>query len=204
MSVVSFSLRSTRCYFAGFALLAASSAQASSPWVSAGDLAARHHIEVLQSQGCLEGVTLSWPISWAALMKGYRLARHSLPEAETERCENQHAAFLEKALRQAKQSTRGASITLGVANQEPLYTSFDTQVEDEQTSQVTLYGMGDRWAGRLAIGYVDGDRDNEYVRMDDSYLAGIVGNWQLGVGAIDRWWGPVSYTHLTLPTNREV
>ncbi|EUC71640.1 hypothetical protein Y017_02440 [Alcanivorax sp. 97CO-5] len=201
MSVVPFSLRSTRWYFAGFALLAASSAQASSPWVSAGDLAARHHIEVLQSQGCLEGVTLSWPISWAALMKGYRLARHSLPEAETERCENQHAAFLEKALRQAKQSTRGASITLGVANQEPLYTSFDTQVEDEQTSQVTLYGMGDRWAGRLAIGYVDGDRDNEYVRMDDSYLAGIVGNWQLGVGAIDRWWGPGWQSSLALSNN---
>ena len=184
-----------------FAFMSAASAQAVSPWVPAGDLSARHHIEALQSQGCLDGVTLSWPISWAALMKSYRLAKHSLPEADAKRCDNQHAAFLEKALNHAQSSTGGVSLELGGANQEPLYTSFDTQVEDEFTSQVALYGMGDRWAGQLAVGYVDGERDSQYVRMDDTYLAGIIGNWQLGVGAIDRWWGPGWQSSLALSNN---
>ncbi|MEQ3636229.1 MAG: capsule assembly Wzi family protein [Thalassolituus sp.] len=185
----------------GFAFMLAASAQAVSPWVPAGDLSARHHIEALQSQGCLDGVTLSWPISWAALMKSHRLARQNLSQGDANRCENQHAVFLEKALRKAQQSTRGASIELGGANQEPLYTSFDTQVEDEQASQLTLYGMGEHWAGQLAIGYVDGDRDNEFIRIDDTYLAGIIGNWQLGVGAIDRWWGPGWQSSLVLSNN---
>ncbi|WP_323772715.1 capsule assembly Wzi family protein [Alcanivorax sp.] len=201
MSLVQFSSQLTRWCLGGLAFLCAANTQAASPWVPAGDLSARHHIEALQSQGCLDGVTLSWPISWAALMKSYRLARHSLPEADAKRCENQHAAFLEKALQQAQKSTRGVSVELGGANQEPLYTSFDTQVEDEFTSQVALYGMGERWAGQLAIGYVDGERDSQYVRLDDTYLAGIIGNWQLGVGAVDRWWGPGWQSSLALSNN---
>lgn len=74
------------------------SSQAATPWVQAGDLTARHHIEALQSQGCLKGVTLSWPISWAALMKGYRLAKAQHASADAGACSNQHAEYLQRAL----------------------------------------------------------------------------------------------------------
>ncbi|HBC34390.1 MAG TPA: capsule assembly Wzi family protein, partial [Marinobacter adhaerens] len=32
--------------------------------------------------------------------------------------------------------------------------------------------------------------DGEEFRLDGSYVAATAGNWVLGVGAIDRWWGP--------------
>ncbi|MCG8392817.1 MAG: capsule assembly Wzi family protein [Pseudomonadales bacterium] len=179
----------------------ASTSQAATPWVRTGDLTARHHIEALQTQGCLEGVTLTWPISWAALMKGYRLAQAHLPDAQATACQNRHADYLQAALAETRQATRGVSLTLGGANQEPLYTSFSSQPEDEMTSQVALYGMGDRWAANLAFTYADGERDTEHLRFDDSYLAGVVGNWQLGVGAIDRWWGPGWQSSLALSNN---
>ena len=177
------------------------SSQAATPWVQAGDLTARHHIEALQSQGCLKGVTLSWPISWAALMKGYRLAKAQHPSADAGACSNQHSEYLQKALEATQQATTGAELTLGGATQEPLYTSFSSQVEDEATGQIALYSMGEHWAANLSVGYVDGERDDIHLRADGSYLAGIVGNWQLGVGAIDRWWGPGWQSSLALSNN---
>ncbi|WP_300521446.1 capsule assembly Wzi family protein [Alcanivorax sp.] len=177
------------------------SSQAATPWVQAGDLTARHHIEALQSQGCLKGVTLSWPISWAALMKGYRLALAQQSPDQANACKNQHSAYLQKALEATRQASTGAQLTLGGATQEPLYTSFSSQVEDEATSQIALYSMGEHWAANLAVGYVDGERDDTHLRFDDTYLAGIVGNWQLGVGAIDRWWGPGWQSSLALSNN---
>lgn len=177
------------------------SSQAATPWVQAGDLTARHHIEALQSQGCLKGVTLSWPISWAALMKGYRLAKAQHPSADAGACSNQHSEYLQKALEATQQATTGAELTLGGATQEPLYTSFSSQVEDEATGQIAFYSMGEHWAANLSVGYVDGERDDIHLRADGSYLAGIVGNWQLGVGAIDRWWGPGWQSSLALSNN---
>ena len=177
------------------------SSQAAAPWVQAGDLTARHHIEALQSQGCLKGVTLTWPISWAALMKGYRLALAGQTPDQVSACKNQHSAYLQQALEQTRQASTGAQLTIGGATQEPLYTSFSSQVEDEATSQIALYSMGEHWAANLAVGYVDGERDDTHLRFDDTYLAGIVGNWQLGVGAIDRWWGPGWQSSLALSNN---
>lgn len=177
------------------------SSQAATPWVQAGDLTARHHIEALQSHGCLKGVTLTWPISWAALMKGYRLALAQQSPDQASACKNQHSAYLQKALEATRRATTGAELTLGGASQEPLYTSFSSQPEDEVTSQIALYSMGEHWAANLAVGYVDGERDDTHLRFDDTYLAGIVGNWQLGVGAIDRWWGPGWQSSLALSNN---
>ncbi|MED5432376.1 MAG: capsule assembly Wzi family protein [Pseudomonadota bacterium] len=177
------------------------SAQATTPWVQAGDLTARHHIEALHSQGCLKGVTLSWPISWAALMKGYRLAQAQQPADQAGTCQNAHAAYLQKALEATRQAPSGAQLTVGGATQEPLYTSFATQADDDVATQLALYRMGEHWAANLSVGYVDGERDDTHLRFDDSYLAGIVGNWQLGVGAIDRWWGPGWQSSLALSNN---
>ena len=188
-------------WLGAFCIGLSASSQAATPWVQAGDLTARHHIEALQSQGCLKGITLTWPISWAALMKGYRLALAGQSPDQVSACKNQHSAYLQQALEQTRQASTGAQLTIGGATQEPLYTSFSSQVEDEATSQIALYSMGEHWAANLAVGYVDGERDDTHLRFDDTYLAGIVGNWQLGVGAIDRWWGPGWQSSLALSNN---
>ncbi|EKF73303.1 hypothetical protein A11A3_14490 [Alcanivorax hongdengensis A-11-3] len=164
-------------------------------------MTARHHVEALQSQGCLDGLTLTWPISWAAVMKSYRLAQARLPEPRASQCANAHARYLQNALEQTRSQTRGSMVTIGGANQEPLFNGYGSVPEDRFASEVTVYGMGERWAGQLAVSYVDGDRDTQEIRADDTYLAGVVGNWQLGVGAIDRWWGPGWQSSLALSNN---
>ncbi len=178
------------------------SAQAASPWVSAGDLTARHHIEALQTQGCLNGLTMSWPMSWATVMKALRQGQSRLPDHQAQACKaSSHYQYLQAGHAAARSNTRGVTLTLGGANQEPLFTAYDTQPEDSFTSQLALYGTGERWSGRLAVGYADGDRDDQHLRFDDSYVAAVMGNWQMGVGAIDRWWGPGWQSSLALSNN---
>lgn len=201
MSFVRVSRRASY-WIASLLVLGLSNAHGATPWVPTGDLTARHHIEVLQTQGCLKGLTLSWPISWAAVDRALRQSQQQLPDAQARACQtSDHYQYLQTAERLARNNTRGATVTLGGANQEPLYTAFDTQPEDTFTGQVALYTTGQHWSGRLAVSYADGDRDDQHLRFDDSYIAGIMGNWQLGVGAIDRWWGPGWQSSLALSNN---
>ncbi|MQX54391.1 capsule assembly Wzi family protein [Alcanivorax sediminis] len=194
--------RRARYWIATLLGLGVSGAHAASPWVPTGDLTARHHIETLQTQGCLNGLTLTWPMSWAAVMKAARQAQARLPEAQAQACaSSSHFQYLQAGHDAARANTRGVSITLGGANQEPLYTSFDSQPEDTFTGQLALYGTGEHWSGRLAVSYADGERDDQHLRFDDSYLAAVMGNWQLGVGAVDRWWGPGWQSSLALSNN---
>lgn len=194
--------RRARYWIGSLLGLAVSGAHASAPWVPTGDLTARHHIETLQTQGCLNGLTLSWPMSWAAVMKAARQAQSRLPEDQAQACESStHYQYLKASHDAARGNTRGVSVTLGGANQEPLFTAYDTQPEDTFTGQMSLYGTGEHWSGRLAVSYAEGERDDQHLRFDDSYIAAVIGNWQLGVGAIDRWWGPGWQSSLALSNN---
>ncbi len=60
--------------------------------------------------------------------------------------------------------------------------------EAEASAAVTVTGR--RYAARVRAQYVHNDREDREARLDGSYVAGRFGNWQLGAGAIDRWWGP--------------
>lgn len=66
----------------------------------------------------------------------------------------------------------------------------------------------------LALGYDDAQfavslnssfsidpSDKDTVRLDGSYLVGKLGNWLIGAGAIDRWWGPGWQSSLILSDN---
>lgn len=194
--------RRARYWIGSLLGLAVSGVHASAPWVPAGDLTARHHIESLQTQGCLNGLTLSWPMSWAAVMKAALQAQSQLPEDQAQACSSStHYQYLKASHDAARANTRGVSVTLGGANQEPLFAAYDTQPEDTFTGQMALYGTGEHWSGRLAVSYAEGERDDQHLRFDDSYIAAVMGNWQLGVGAIDRWWGPGWQSSLALSNN---
>lgn len=67
--------------------------------------------------------------------------------------------------------------------------------------------MGDRFAGKLAVGRAWGTeadfrgRKDDGLRFDGSYFAARLGNWATGFGQVDRWWGPGWDGALLLSTN---
>ena len=153
------------------------------PWVETGDLRARHHIEALSALGCFEGLTLTWPVNWSAVARGLNGASEACQATD-------HAAWLRARLDRAKNQGRTATVSLGGANDEPLFRHYGEQPRGEAEASAAVTVTGRRFAARVRAQYVHNNREDREARLDGSYVAGRFGNWQLGAGAIDRWWGP--------------
>lgn len=177
----------------GFMFAGCAVAQAA-PWIETGDLRARHHLEALSAMGCFDGLTVTWPVNWSAVAAG-------LSDTSDNCRASDHAAYLRAQLERAKNSHRTATVSLGGANQEPLYQHFAEQPRGRADGRVAVDVTGRRFAARVEAQYIDNGRDDREVRADGSFAAGRFGNWQLGVGAIDRWWGPGWQSSLALSNN---
>ena len=177
-------------------LLSVSATAAAAPWAETGDLRARHHLEALSALNCFDGLTITWPMNWSAVAEGLRGASDTCRTSE-------HSAYLRTALDRAKTETRTATVTLGGANEEPLFRHFGAQPAGQVDSSVAVSFTGRRYAARIQAGYTDTDdrEDTSELRADGSFVAGRFGNWQLGAGAMDRWWGPGHHSSLALSNN---
>lgn len=174
-------------------LLVASSAMAT-PWIETGDSQARYHLEALSAMGCFSGLTLTWPVNWSAVAYGLSGASDACRASG-------HAVWLRARMKRAENRHRTATVTLGGATQEPLFKHFGSQPNGNADESIAASFTGRTYAARIQAQYVDDQRDHRYWRADGSYLAGRFGNWQLGAGAINRWWGPGWQSSLALSNN---
>ena len=60
---------------------------------------------------------------------------------------------------------------------------------------------GSWWAAGINAHLVANPSDDDAARLDGSYLALFPGNWVLGAGAVERWWGPGWQNSLILSNN---
>ncbi|MEY1661636.1 capsule assembly Wzi family protein [Isoalcanivorax beigongshangi] len=155
------------------------------PWLEPDDLRARHSVQWLADRGCFNAPVSTWPLMWADLSPGLDAAA-TLPE-----CRDSAAwRYLAFERDYQRNHTIQASVTLGGASDEPVFRGFSAAPREEAEASVRL----EMSSGRLAMGltgtWTNDPRDGDSGRVDGSYLAGTAGNWVLGAGAIDRWWGP--------------
>ena len=99
----------------------------------------------------------------------------------------------------SQKSVSSASIT--VANDDNRFAGFGDEYRDKNTVALSYSTMGDRWALKLKPSWVADPDDDEQYRLDESYLAGTLGNWVMSVGLQDRWWAPGWDTNLALSSN---
>lgn len=163
------------------------------PWQAPGDPKARHALQRLADRGLVDRSVTTWPVMWQSVSAG--LGVDSQGALESER------AYLWR--RQADQLQPGLKGTLSVAgsSEAAVFRGFEDAPREHAEVGVSLAWQGDRWAANLAPAYAIDPEDDETLRLDGSYLAGMAGNWVLGVGAVDRWWGPGWGTSLILSTN---
>ncbi len=57
-------------------------------------------------------------------------------------------------------------------------------------SSAALQMTGERLCRRLQATVVADPADGQQVRADGSYVGGVLGNWMVSAGYVDRWWGP--------------
>lgn len=166
------------------------------PWVSPGDERTRHHIQVLADSGKVKLPTSTWPMMWsgvAAALDKVRIEDLTDQELWSYR-------YIKHELRRA-QKKLSAQKTTYISNSHPTLTNFASDSREKSTISVSATGLTDHFAVKIQGNAVQEPSDDDKYRMDGSYAAVTAGNWVLGLGAIDRWWGPGWQNSLILSNN---
>lgn len=168
------------------------------PWLDPSNALLRSDIERLSSAGIINTPINTWPLMWANI----------LDHIDSADVTGQPQSIIDsyaRVKRQGERSTRvnrpHQSIKLSLANDSQVLRHFGNSVRDE--GQLTLFqqGLTQHLAYKLEVSQVQDPWDNESSHFDNSYLAMALGNWVLGVGAVERWWGPGWNTSLILSNN---
>jgi hypothetical protein len=177
------------------ALLGSTTTARAEPWIDTSNLALRTEIQYLADHGLIKAPVTTWPLMWAAIEGDLRAVDASqLDEPALNAWQDvmRHLDF-------SQRSVSSASIT--VANDDNRFAGFGDEYRDKNTVAMSYSTMGDRWALKLKPSWVaDPDDDDEY-RLDESYMAGTLGNWVVSAGLQDRWWAPGWDTNLSLSSN---
>ena len=177
LSVLLFSLLS---YFAAF-----SHRLHAAPWIEPGDMRTRHHIQVLVDSGAIQTPITSWPLMWSNL-KG---SLHSVDVNTLSQSELWSYQYLKHTLRRAQKPVQFSTVTTA-SNQLPTLTDFNRPIREQYGAHVNANFTSTRASLNLRANYHRDASDEKDIRADGSYLSYLLGNWALGIGAIDRWWGP--------------
>ncbi|MGD8574817.1 MAG: capsule assembly Wzi family protein [Gammaproteobacteria bacterium] len=157
-------------------------------WIGAGNLAARHDVEILVDAGVLSTPMDAWPLPWDAL-------RADLQAVDRERLSPlQRAAWrrLMAALPTSggcrAPSPEGALVSRGTAAPLGWFAGAP------RMRQGYVAGAGGRcgpffYRARLSHVEHPDDSDRRQNRLDGSYLGAVAGNWLVTAGEEPRWWG---------------
>lgn len=169
-----------------FLVLAAGSALAG-PYIPSGDVALRHDIQRLADAGVIKGPTSTWPLAWGPILADIDSAdAASLPPAVID-------AIARIKLR-AGWETRTDELTFDAAvgfadNATPVRSFQDTPRGRTEVSAGFNYTTG--WfTADVNVQFVDSAQDDDDVRIDDSMVGAVLGNWSIAASTMQRWWGP--------------
>ena len=171
----------------GFVLGVASVPAMAAPWLGPGDPRARSAAQALANQGTGTMVT-TWPVTWGEVKQGADQG-------------SAHPYLSFEQQEQAGRSFRGEFSLQGQTRKQPASTDFGPRISADANASLELQWQGSVWAAGVKATYAQKPLDDDESRLDGSYLAAAAGNWVLGVGAIDRWWGPGWRSSLILDNN---
>jgi hypothetical protein len=174
-----------------FSLLGPTSLLAA-PWAEPNDRALRHALEVVRDTGLLPGPITSWPIPWQALSE----ALEKLPAQNLTEQQQQAISFINSAIRDADRFKITSQVS-ATAHPRAL-AGFADSTREKSEAGVSVEAMGEIFAINLSATYSGDPSDNDTWRVDNSYLTARLGNWGVGVGAIERFWGPAWQSSLIL------
>ena len=98
-------------------------------------------------------------------------------------------------------STGHYAVALRGATESPVFRDFGDQSREQGELMLRAEASRGAFAAGLEFTAVEDPSDGKRARLDGSYIAVEGFNWQLGAGAIERWWGPGWQSSLILSSN---
>ena len=188
-----------RCSFIVLLVVLSLSGLASaSPWVDPSEIRIRQNLEFLNDSGVISIGVTTWPVMWIDIGE----ALSSINQRDLTPSQRSAVDELEFELRYQSAETIKRSIKLSGANSRAVFNDSSMDYIEKGSIKSAIDFDWNRFSMRLQ-GNVTTDPGNDTVdsHIDGSYMVGSLGNWVLGVGAVDRWWGPSSNTSLILSSN---
>ena len=158
----------------------------------------RNNLILLNDSGVMPISLTTWPIMWADV----RVALKKVDRSDLTLTQKGAVKELEFEMRYQTRQSIKRSVEFRVASSRPLLRdfSYDHREKGEISHRF-------EWDSRdLALKLQTNlstkpGKGSSTSNIDGSYFAGILGEWVLGVGGIDRWWGASSQASLILTNN---
>lgn len=178
-----------------FSLLACQvSTSRASPWIEAGDTQTRHHLQYLKDTGILKLALTTWPLAWSDV--NYELDDVLLDNLDEAQLWSYH--YLKHELTRAKRRLK-ASKTLYASSSIIPYSHFGSEAREDIALKSKTSYLNNRFAFTFSAQLVENsDNGDLNLKYDGTYAALTFGNWIVGAGAVDRWWGPGWQSSLVL------
>jgi len=169
---------------------------AAAPWLEPGDNRARFALQKLADRGHLNRTTSTWPIMMGTVKSG----RSTGTDSDAAAIGGPLAYLKFEMAEQGAQGWRGEMELAGTT--EPTFVrGFQSDPRENGVASINLQWQGEYMAVGVKPTVAANPEDDDTFRLDGSYIAGTAGNWVLGAGAIDRWWGPGWQSSLILSNN---
>ncbi|OZG73681.1 hypothetical protein BTA51_07655 [Hahella sp. CCB-MM4] len=180
-------------------VLSGSSAVIAAPWTSIDDVRLRQSLQLLVDSGYISLNVTAWPVNWASIQRELsRISRNHIfsPSARV--------AYDYISYELSRDRSRAVKVEAGAraSSEAPLLKKYGDAYGENNELWGKLDAIGNSWALGIKASMVEGDySDSPIGRLDGSYIAGLWGNWIIGIGAVDRWWGAGWQSSLVLSTN---
>lgn len=178
-------------------LFIASTSVVAEPWLDTRDAWLRADIEALASHGVINTPITTWPLPWARIVK-------DIDNADLNDAPESLVPALMRVKRKARIETSKDSrseLSFKAGNKGKVLRHFGDNRREKAEISSSNKGMTKNFAWNIEATKAFSPFDGEEERLDNSYVAGIWGNWIFSAGAQERWYGPGWDSSLILSNN---
>ena len=169
-----------------------------SPWISVGETRLKQNLHLLNDTGVISMSLTTWPIMWADVQA-------EINNIDTTALNSAQKLALEELKFEMRFQTKQEmqrSLELSVSNSRAIFRNFASSNYEKARITHSFDWNGEDFSFKLQANLTtDPGDDATDSQLYGSFVAGALGNWVLGAGAIDRWWGASSQSSLILSNN---
>lgn len=174
------------------------SSVSASPWISVGETRLKQNLHLLNDTGAITISLTTWPIMWSDVNKALKRVDESQLNS------SQLIALKELKFEMHYQTKKEMkrSLEIAASSSRAVFRDFSGQEYEKGRISHLFDWDGEDFAFKLQANLTtDPGKDTTESQFYGSYVAGVLGNWVLGAGAFDRWWGAGHQSSLILTNN---
>lgn len=169
-----------------------------SPWISVGETRLKQNLHLLNDTGAISMSLTTWPIMWIDVQNEIK----NIDMASLNSAQKLALKELKFEMRFQTKKEMQRSLELSASNSRAVFRNFASSSYEKARISHAFDWNGERFAFKLQANLTtDPGDDATDSQLYGSFVAGTLGNWVLGAGAIDRWWGASSQSSLILSNN---